>query len=167
MKPDQTAPKSDLGSKCLQCMSPMAYYIYCIYSNALQTTFYHESKYNETWLDCSKAHRVCYVGYQRKSIRWASRRQMLCVNQSIVTLILQVDSVRSQCNDRINKLTSEVHALEMVSILVSINNVVLEKVNEYDQEMPQPHSADQTHGTVRKKQSQDSSLSSPTRWLQN
>ena len=76
---------------------------------------------------------------------------MLCVNQSIVTLILQVDSVRSQCNDRINKLTSEVHALEMVSILVSINNVVLEKVNEYDQEMPQPHSADQTHGTVRKR----------------
>ena len=76
---------------------------------------------------------------------------MLCVNQSIVTLILQVDSVRSQCNDRINKLTSEVHALEMVSILASINNVVLEKANEYDQEMPQPHSADQTHGTVRKR----------------
>ena len=49
------------------------------------------------------------------------------VNQSIVTLILQVDAVRSQCNDRINKLTSEVHALEMVSILFSINNVVLEK----------------------------------------
>ena len=67
------------------------------------------------------------------------------VNQSIVTSILQVDSVRSQCNDRINKLTSEVHALEMVSILLSINNVALDKVNEYGchPERPQSHSPDQ------------------------
>ena len=40
---------------------------------------------------------------------------MMVLKLFLHVCVLQVDAVRSQCNDRINKLTSEVHALEMVS----------------------------------------------------